>query len=188
MDVRNLLSLSGVLLVLGAAGYYWGLGQSGPATLGAAGPQLPDYEVKDIESLQTDEQGQLLRRLRAESVVHYPKPDDRAIMQHPEVLLYQDGKPVWKVNAAQGTSLGNGKNITLENGVVGERVETGQVPVTVRTATLTVFPESETLRTTAAVTITSPQASLQSQGLDADLKNSTINLHSQVRGTYVTHP
>lgn len=186
MNARNLLSLSGVLLVLGVAGYYWGMGQPAPL-LGGETRSLPDYEADGIESWQTDEKGLLLRHLEAKSAVHYPNPD-QAITQQPTMTLYRHGVPVWRVQATEGVSQDQNKLVHLQKGVQGQRIEAGAVPVTVNTPELMVYPSQETMNTDAAVTINSPQGRIQARGMDADLKGSTLNLHSEVRGTYANSP
>lgn len=187
MDARNLLSLSGVLLVLGAAGYYWGMGQSGQELVNGNEQSLPDYQVESLEGWQTDEQGRLLRHLKADSVTHYPKPE-QALMQAPVVTLYKEGEPAWRVTARQGISLDQNSHVILKENVLGERLTPGVVPVKVSTSQLEVFPAKESLKTDAVVTINSPQGHIQSRGLSANLKENTLNLHSEVQGIYVKHP
>ncbi len=184
MDARNLLSLSGVLLVLGAAGFYWGMGQGTTPVLNGEEQHLPDYEVSGIQSWQTDAQGQVLRRLEAAAATHYPQPE-RTILTQPVITLYSEGQAAWRVSAAEAVSTQKNAQIDLQKGVLGERILAGALPVRVETASLTVFPEKESLRTDARVTIRSPNGQIQSRGLDANMKASTLNLHREVQGTYV---
>ncbi|MBK7299555.1 MAG: LPS export ABC transporter periplasmic protein LptC [Moraxellaceae bacterium] len=65
MRIRNNLSLTGGLLVLCVAGYYWG-GLSKDAPLNATeSANTPDYEITQITGIQVNEQGQPERTLTA---------------------------------------------------------------------------------------------------------------------------
>lgn len=185
MDAKNILSLSGVLLALGVAGYYWGFAQGDSSALTGAADKQPDYEVSRVYSLETDASGNVLRRIEAEAVVHFPAPHSQAEVSQPKVTLYENGQPQWQVTADSALSRDNEKTIDLRSNVVGQRIGSGS-PLKVETHLLTVSPEQETFSTKAKVKISSPQATVQSTGLDANLKNQSLQLHSQVRGTYVT--
>jgi LPS export ABC transporter protein LptC len=187
MDVRNLLSLSGVMLVLGAAGYYWGLGSSGKPLLGNDNLQLPDYEARDVESWQTAADGQLLRHLHATAVTHYRNPE-QAVISQPVMVLYRDGQATWQVSSLRGIATDHNREVRLENTVHAERVDPGTVPVQLDTDVLNIHTVSQSLDTASKVSVHTAQGRLDSLGLDATLQSETLNLHSEVQGTYVTHP
>lgn len=188
MDARNLLSLSGVLLILGGAGYYWGMGQSSQPLLGDEGAQLPDYEVAGVESWQTDEQGRLLRQIKAVSAVHYRGSEDRTVVQQPVMTLYRDGEPTWRLTAPQAVGTDQNREVHLGDAVHAERVAAGAVPVRADTDTLDVHTQAQTMDTHDEVVVAvGTQDQMRSHGMSADLKADTLILPSEVQGTYVTH-
>lgn len=183
MDVRNILSLSGVLLVLGAAGYYWGLGQRGSLTE-AEPERRPDYVVTGILTLETDENGQLRRRLQAAELRHYDQPRDSAELDQPVLTLYEQGREAWRVSARRGRSFNQNTEVRLEGDVHAERRDPDALPLTFDTSVLYAYPQQERLATHARVVVQSPQGQLTSQGLEASVKTGELVLSEKVTGNY----
>lgn len=184
MDARNLLSLSGVLLVLGTAGYYWGMGHQqkiGPET---EEKRRPDYVVTTIESRETDEQGRLLRDLQAAELRHYDKPQEEAEIDRPMVLFYDNGRPAWHLTAQRGSSFNQNTEVHLDGGVHAERRDPQAVPLTFDTENVQVFPREERLSTKSAVKVESPQGRLDGHGLEASMKTGDLVLTENVTGNY----
>jgi LPS export ABC transporter protein LptC len=184
MDVRNLLSLSGMLLVLGSAGYYWGMGHQRDTGLGEEERRHPDYVVTGIRGLETDAAGQPLRRLEAAALRHYDRPRDEAEVDRPVLTLYESGQEAWRMTAPRAISLDQNTEVRLEGGVHAERRLPDVPPLTFDTPTLFAFPQQERLFTNAGVTIASPRGRLASQGLEARVKTGDIMLTENVTGNY----
>lgn len=184
MDVRNLVSLSGMLLVLGAAGYYWGLGAQRTASDDDEQQRRPDYVVTGINSMETDAEGNLLRRLQASEMRHYDSPRDEAQVDKPVFTLYENGREAWRVTARRGISLDQNTEVRLEGGVHGERRDPAALPLTFDTPMLYIYPREEQLVTQAEVRVQSPQGRLTSRGLEARVKTGEIILKENVTGNY----
>ncbi len=182
MDARNLLSLAGVLLVIGAAGWYWGMGQQ--PVVAERDERRPDYVITGIEALETNEKGQVSRRLQAPEVRHYSRPTDEAEIDTPVFTLYDDRHEAWRITSRQGRSLSRNTEIRLEGNVRAERRDPSAVPVTLNTEQLQVFPKEERLMSQQLVTVQSPQGHLQSQGIKANLKTGELVLTKNVQGNY----
>lgn len=187
MDTRNLLSLSGVLLVIGAAGYFWGLDQKEDAPLLVQDNRpRPDYVVEGLQSLQTDEKGHISRTIRAKKLTHYQEPEEQAEMEHPDVILFRDGKPAWSVKASRGSSLEGNTHLILGEGVSAERLNASpEGAVRLDAPTMHLYPEKQSINTADDVSVVSRIGKTQARGLDASLQSGSLNLHSQVRGEYV---
>lgn len=188
MDARNLLSVSGVLLVLGATGYYWGLDHRAESPLALNEKRRPDYVVSEIYSQETDAQGRLLRRLSAPIIRHYDKPQDVAEMDAPLITLYDKGIEAWQISAQQGRSLMQNTEVLLRGNVHAERRDPDAVALTLDTALLHIFPKEERLATAALVTIKSPQGQLSSKGISANIKSGDVLLNENVTGSYAPAP
>jgi len=184
MDIRNLASLSGVLLVLGAAGWYWGMGHPKDRALAADEKQRPDYVITGLSGLETNEQGQVLRRLSASEVRHYDKPRDEAEIDKPVFTLYDQGHEAWRVTALRGTSLAQNTEVLLQDDVHAERRDPKAIPVTLDTDTLHVFPKEERLYSKSIVKVNSPQGQLSSKGIEANIKTGDLVLNENVTGNY----
>lgn len=188
MDARNMLSLTGMLMVLGAAGYYWGIAHRAEPPAAAGQQRRPDYVVQSIASIETDADGRLLRRLTATSLRHYDDtPVDRAEIDSPVMTFYDKGREAWHVVAGQAVSLDQNHEVRLEGGVSAVRRDE-QIPVTVNARALTVFPREERLQTRERVTIDSPRGHLESHGLEASMKRGELKLTQDVSGRYAPAP
>ena len=188
MDVRNLLSLAGVLLVLGAAGWYWGMGSNNDSASEADEERRPDYVVTGIQSLETDEQGRVLRRLQSPQLRHYDKPQDEAEIDSPLMTLYEQGHEAWQITARLGSSHQQNTEIRLSGQVHAERRAPDAIPVSFDTDHLLVYPRDERISTDGVVNITSTRGYLNSVGLDASMKTGELVLHQNVKGNYAPAP
>jgi lipopolysaccharide export system protein LptC len=184
MDARNLLSVAGVLLALGGIGYYWGLGRPELSLTSADSQRRPDYEVKGIRLTESGKDGKLLRRLDSPGLRHYTTPQDEAELDSPVLRLYDNGREVWRLQASQGSSLFNGREVRLQGGVTAERVDPAAVPLRFVTPALTAWPEEERLQSTSGIRLTSPQGELSGQSLQASLKTGSIDINQNVTGVY----
>ncbi len=188
MDVRNLASLSGVLLVLGAAGWYWGMGQSQSKNPVTDENRRPDYVIRDIRALETDERGQIERRLAAPEVRHYDKPQDLAEIDAPVFTLYDNGQESWRLTSEHGQLLNQSNEILLTDKVHAERRDPALVAVTLDTDNLHVFPKEERLHTKSQVKIVSSQGRLASRGIEANIRTGNLVLNENVTGNYAPAP
>lgn len=184
MDARNLLSIAGVLLVLGGVGYYWGLGPVQEAEPGKEDVRRPDYEVQGIRFTESGKDGKLLRRLDSPGLRHYSTPRNEGILDNPEMRMYDQGREVWHLRAAHAISLGEGKEVRLEGGVAAERRDPAAVPVRFVTPSLTAWPEEERLQSNAGIRLSSTEGDISGQSLKAGLKTGTIEINQNVTGTY----
>lgn len=187
MDTRNILSLAGVLLVLGGVGYYWGIGGQ-PVGEETDSVRRPDYVATGITGIETDEKGNLLRHMQARELRHYDRPRDEAQLDAPVFSLYDKGREVWRVSALNGTSYDANTVVHFSGGVRGERRDPEALPLTVATEELHVYPRDERLVTGAPVLIESPRGKLASRGLKADMKAGELELSANVTGNYAPAP
>jgi lipopolysaccharide export system protein LptC len=188
MDARNLLSIGGVLLVLGGVGYYWGLEPEQLTTPSDTAVRRPDYEVRGIRVTESGKDGHLLRRLDSPGLRHYVTPHDEGILESPDMRLYDQGREAWHIRAAQAISLANGKEIRLEGGVIAERSAPAALPVRFTTPSLTAWPEEERLHSATGIQLQSSDGAISGQSLRAGLKTGTIEINQNVTGTYAPAP
>lgn len=184
MDARNLLSIAGVLLVLGGVGYYWGVGPEQVAMPVRPDVRHPDYEVRGIRFTESGKDGLLLRRLDSPGLRHYATPRDEGILDSPVMRLYDQGREVWHIRASHATSLDEGKEVRLEGGVTAERRDPDAVPVRFATPSLTAWPDEERLQSDSGIRLTSTEGSISGRTLKAGMKTGTIEINQNVTGTY----
>ncbi len=185
MRIRNNLSLTGGLLVLCVAGYYWG-GLSKDAPLSTTdSTNVPDYEITQITGIQVNERGSPERTLTANTLVHYNQRDE-SIIQQPVITLYQHDQATWQLSAQQATLLKNNHQINLQQDVLAKRVNS--VPLQLTTQSLSANQETHILQSNSPVVVSTAQGQISSLGLEAHTEEGSLQFIGQVRGTYVLPP
>ncbi|HEX5277197.1 MAG TPA: LPS export ABC transporter periplasmic protein LptC [Fluviicoccus sp.] len=184
MDIRNVVSLSGGLLLLGAVGYFWGgIGKSPLAASSAVARGLPDYEVTGIRGIRTDEFGRVADTLSARTLRHYPD-SDRGEIEAPVLQYFRDGSLRWQLTADRAETFRDNREIRLSGNVRAGTL--GAEPViSLTTSMLTADRDAQTLGTGQPVLVRSGQSTLGSQGLHVDIRRGILELPAQVRGNYV---
>jgi LPS export ABC transporter protein LptC len=186
MDIRNVVSLSGGLLLLGAVGYFWGgFGKSPLAASSVAATGLPDYEVTGIRGIRTDARGHVSDTLSARSLRHFPD-GDRGEIDAPVLQYFRDGSLRWQLTADRALTYRENREIRLAGNVQAETLGAG-LPIRLTAPSLTADRDNQTLSTTEPVMITNGHSSLGSLGLHVDIRQGILELPAQVRGNYV-HP
>jgi lipopolysaccharide export system protein LptC len=188
MDARNLLSVAGVLLVLGGVGYYWGLGPAPLSDQKSNDVRRPDYEVSGIRFTESGRDGALLRRLDSPGLQHFVLPRDEGVLSHPVMRLYDQGREAWHIRADRAISLADGQEVQLQGGVTAERRDPAAVPVRFVTPELTVWPKEERLQSTSGIQLNSTEGAISGQSLHAGLRTGTIVINQNVTGTYAPAP
>ncbi|NNM51597.1 MAG: LPS export ABC transporter periplasmic protein LptC [Pseudomonadales bacterium] len=190
MDLKNSASLLGIFIMLACLAYFYGYKSSGERTLtGIGSSQAPDYRVTGAESMLTDDNGIVIRQVTSQSLDHFSQGVEHSLLQTPQVVMFQDGLPAWQLDAEQGTSLSNNSHLILKQNVVGKRLTTlAREKLTISTSLLDAYPDLQAISTEVAVHMVSSQGDTDALGMDASLKTGELNLHHNVRGTYVlTH-
>lgn len=182
MDIKNILSLAGVSLLIGAAGWYWGMGR--PAPVSTEDERRPDYIIYGLDVLESDQTGLLSRQLHAPEVRHFSLPAEEAEIDQPAITLYDKGVMAWEVSARSGRILNQNTEYRLERNVEAHRRLPNAIPVVLKTEKIHIFPKEERLFSNTLVTVDAPQGHLQSNGIEANLKAGYLVLNQQVQGTY----
>jgi LPS export ABC transporter protein LptC len=183
--IRNNLSLTGGLLVLCVAGYYWG-GLSKDAPFNPTdSSNTPDYEITQITGIQVNEQGQPERTLTAATLLHYNQRDE-SIIQQPLITLYQGDQATWQLSAQQATLSKNNHQISLQQEVLAKRLNS--TPLQLSTQSLTANQETHFLQSNSPVVVSTTQGQISSLGLEANTEAGSLQFIGQVRGTYVLSP
>lgn len=142
----------------------------------------PDYIVENLTVRRFGATGELQSMLASKKMVHYPD-DETSLMTEPTVSFFKGARPT-SLTAEQGLIAPDAREIVLVGNVRGVRAATATDPAIVFTSShLTVFPDDEVMRTTAAVTITQGASVVRGVGMEADNKSRVYQLLSQVSST-----
>jgi lipopolysaccharide export system protein LptC len=166
------------------------IGQQGGAPQDAAtGEQTaepdPGYAARDAEVIETGADGRELYRLNAELIRQDPKS---GVVELESIAMnYRtETQALWNVKAQRGKVLQEGDVIELDGKV---RV-TGPMPDTSRTIQLeterlTFETRADRILTDAPVLMSWTGQRMAAVGLDANLKDETVQLKSRVNGRFI---
>jgi lipopolysaccharide export system protein LptC len=135
-----------------------------------------------MEVSGTDGAGELAYRLSAARAEHQPE-QDAILLSGVDMILLEAGEPVWSVVAETGLAPAGGRQIQLDGGVVMRRTGPG-AGMEVLGESFTLFPDSETAVSEAAVEVRMGGQILTGVGFQADFDAGSMRLLSQVHGSY----
>lgn len=183
MDTRLLYVLA--LVTGGAVGLFYYYSGSAPGNDLQLSSGI-DFSAKQIRHVQTDDQGELVAELNAASLEHHVK-GDRSVLTDTRSIWYRDGKPDAQLIAGMAESTEEGQQVILTQGVQVEQFATPQRgAMRFETDYLVGYPEQKRLETQHSVNITSPQAQLTSQGLNANLDTGEYDFY-RIKARYAPH-
>lgn len=147
-------------------------------------PNLPDAFMENIVATVMNKAGKPVLKVETPSMVHYPQ-DDVAELTTPHVTLYRDSPEPWHINAKHAKTQHGTAEITFwDDVVIHHLADTDNPHTTMRTDALTVLPEQHIAKTTAAITVKQPDATVQAIGMLANWEQGTVQLLSQAREEY----
>lgn len=145
----------------------------------------PDYFLNNFVSTQTDLNGDLRYRLKADKMKHYPD-DDSTDLVNATYTQYELGKKYVEVTGKKGEVSSTGADIKLYNDVVVTRAPYGDKgEMTLETEFLNILPEEDFVLTQKPVVIKqAPKTVVHARGMVYDKKNLRITLLNKVRAHY----
>ncbi len=142
----------------------------------------PDYYAENFTVRRFAATGSVQNMLLAKKMVHYPD-DETTVVTEPQMSFFKGPRPT-HLTAKQGLVGPDAREITLVGNVRGVRAATAANPeIVFTTAHLTVFPDDEVVRTSAAVTFAQGASIIRGVGMEADNKTQVYQLLSQVNST-----
>lgn len=142
----------------------------------------PDYIVENFTLRRFAPGGTVQNTLVAEKMVHYPD-DETTIVEAPRVSLHGESRTT-RLSAKQGLVGPDAREVELTGDVRGVReAPNGDAAIIFTTTHLRILPDSEVVRTLAAVTIRQEASIIRGVGLEADNKTQVFQLLSQVSST-----
>lgn len=149
----------------------------------------PDYYVEQFNFVRLSQSKQTNYRVTGEKLIHYPKVDEFEIVQPRIVGIDQEKNPmtiradraIVKQKVQETPRSKAEDQIHLRGNVHVERVNSKLgSSLTMITTALTLFPDTERMRTAEAITLTTPRANLTAIGMEADNSSQKIRLLSKV--------
>ncbi|HET9679420.1 MAG TPA: LPS export ABC transporter periplasmic protein LptC [Gammaproteobacteria bacterium] len=182
----NWRSLTGLLILVALAVATWWLlrdEQDSQPVASAQTETTPDYYFNDATITRLGDNGKTRLTLHATRIEHYPQPEYLSL-ENIRLLHVADDGTRWRVTAQHGTMPEEGKVITLRGEVHIERLQV-KPRLTVDTPLLTLNTKTDMAMTDKSVIIHQGVNQLSGTGLTLWLNDSRIEMHSDVRGSYV---
>lgn len=142
------------------------------------------FYVRGAELLGTDEQGRVLYRLRADRLDELPD-EGRLQLEGVNVEYQPAEETAWAISAARASRLKNGQLLDFAGNVEVRNTPTdGSEPLTIATEQLRFSPDTSSAESDEAVRMRVGDWQLDAVGLRTHLKGHTLELESQVHGTF----
>lgn len=179
---RTQLAIAALLtLLVIASSWYFSHQDSLPLPL-VTQPSGPDAFAEHIDLAILSESGQPLYRLRATAMEYFPE-EDRLQLQQPLLDVTHANGSHWIVSAESGRTGSAGGQVWLTGKVNIQRLATDSYkPLQIDTRDVVVQPDAALAATEHEARVTGSGFELETRGLDADLRQNRLKLHSQVRG------
>ena len=142
-----------------------------------------DFFIVKGEYTVFDEHGELSSIMKSDEAKHYPN-NNSAILKNPNLLIYREDNPPWRLTADNGEYDMNDENLTFTQNVKIIREEGLEKPWTLKTESLTFLNKTRFITTNQPVTISDSISILEGVGMNAWVDEKKLELTSNVRGNY----
>lgn len=178
----GLLSLSLIAIAL-TSGSLWLAHRSIPTPVNLT-PKQPDSWMEEVTATFMNKEGLPAARIVTPRVIHYAITDKTEFLK-PAITLYRNSPEPWVITSHYAeTTQGIEKIFLWDNVMIHHNHDRSQSTLQFNTDSLTVFPNQEVAETNDPVTLIQPDLLVHAKGMQANLKQGTIKLLSQVQGSY----
>ncbi len=145
----------------------------------------PDAYMENVVALIMNKQGSPSLKIEAPKMTHYPE-EDTTYINYPHVTVYRQSPEPWYINSDHAeASYGTEQIVFSDNVIIHHPPDVENPDTTMKTNSLTVFPDKKQASTENAVIITQPDTIIHAVGMLADLNDGTVKLLSEAKGDYV---
>ncbi len=141
-----------------------------------ADPSEPGLTLRDVTLEQSDDDGNLLWRIKAVSVTYSPDREI-AVLEEPNGELYQDGEIIYRVSAQAGEVLENGQVVLLQDNIVATGEEND---VVLRGNQLEWRPSEDLMTISDGITGNNPQVDATAESAQVLTREQRVELMGEV--------
>ena len=180
--IRKLVFFGVLVLLFGAVGY-WNINPESFMDQPDASldDTAIDYYAINTRSVQYLPDGTLQYDMTSDKVEHV-KATDVSLLTTPNLNMYRGGAFPWHVQSKRGEVSSDGDQVELMDSVRVERTDEKQRTTIITSSRMTVFPQKEYAQTDQDVRIDGAGGVTTAKGMKAYLKDSRMDLLSNVRG------
>ena len=142
--------------------------------------QRPAFYLNQVQSHNFNDSGELSTYITGESITQQPT-DNSSLLSNPQLDLFAAGKMVWRANADSAKAYSHSDYIQLSGNV---KIRTNDGYTVLTTERLAIVADKKIAKTQSPVTLLTPGAVMQSNGLRVDLRSKEIVMTGNIRGQY----
>jgi lipopolysaccharide export system protein LptC len=146
---------------------------------------VPDAYMEEVTAVVLDKEGNPKIKIETPKMIHFIK-DDTTRLLSPHLTLYRDTPEPWYITSHYASASQGIESVNFwEEVQVQHAADQNSPTTTIKTATLTVYPNKHTAETNDLITMIQPNLTVNAIGMFADMNTGDIKLLSQARGEYV---
>jgi lipopolysaccharide export system protein LptC len=145
----------------------------------------PDMFMEQVIATIINKEGKPTLKVVTPKMIHYAQSDSTDITTPMITVFRKDSPKPWTINAnfAKATD-GITQILFWDNVTIFHPSDENNPTTTMKTDTLTVFPQKQTAETDKAILITQPTSTIHAIGMQANLNDGTVKLLSQATEEY----
>lgn len=144
----------------------------------------PDAIMENVVATIINKQGKATLKIETAKMTHFAEQDMTEITK-PHVTVYRKSPNPWYIDADTAHAAHGIAQITFKDNVVIHHLNDVTNPTTtMKTASLTIFPNKQIAQTGDPITLLQPDTTIHAIGMLADLGEGTVKLLSQAQGEY----
>lgn len=183
-SIRNLLLSLLLLSAIGASIWSILVSNESHSTQTNDSSSLPDAFMEEVVATFMNKQGDPALKVLSPKMTHYTNHDITNI-EKPLVTIYRNSPNPWYINSDYAkTSQGLGQIDFWSHVKIYHQADNKNPLTTMKTMSLTVFPDKQTAETNQAIVIQQPSTIIHAVGMSVDMNDGTVKLLSQARGEY----
>lgn len=185
LTLKNVVISSLLMLAIGLSGWSIINSKKPPKVKSVDSPNRPDSIMEDVVATIINKEGKVALKIETPRMVHYLQNDTTHI-EAPSITVYRESPEPWYIhsNYAKATK-GIDKLFFWSNVTIKHNNDNANPMTTIKTDTLTVFPNKKIAATDDPITLVQPDTVIHATGMLADLNDGTVKLLSSTRGEYV---
>jgi lipopolysaccharide export system protein LptC len=147
-------------------------------------PNQPDSFMEDVVATIFNKEGNPSLKLVAPQMTHYPENNMTHIVT-PHVTIYRKSPQPWYIESEYANAKNGIDEILFWSNVnIHHPADIDNPTTSLKTNSLTIFPDQKIASTKEAVTFVQPDTTVHAVGMLANFDDGTIKLLSQAKGEY----
>lgn len=184
MSLKNFAIAFFLILACAVSAWSIYLSTHGEKKIINATSNQPDAIMEDIVAVILNKEGKPILKVETPKLIHYAE-NDTTEMVTPHLTIFRQSPQPWYIDAIRGRASNGINEITFRDHVIIHHPGDRENPLTtMKTASLTLFPNQHIAQTNEAILVTQPDTKVSAIGMLANWNDGTVKLLSDAREEY----